>query len=126
VGQVGRHLAPRVCLAAGPELKLGQAYGIDGYPTVLNPAPDGLRNLTGRVNRDGTIDIWAITSTVSASGDQGADPNQLVFISDRLDNTNPAEAAGERFRVLRTAEYAEVLRGVSFTPGTAARRPDDR
>ena len=53
-----------------------------GYPTGINaatnlpwaPATDGLRNITGRVNRDGTVSIWAITSTVSGSGDQGADP----------------------------------------------------
>ena len=43
-----------------------------------SPAPDGLRNITGVVNKDGTATIYAITSTVSGNGDQGADPNQLV------------------------------------------------
>ena len=105
-------------------LNIGVPYGVaigphgEVYPTSLNPAPGGLRNLTGRVNPDGTVDMWAITSTLSASGDQGADPNQLVFIRDRLDNTSPAHAMRERFVVLRTAGYGEVLRGVSFTPGT--------
>jgi hypothetical protein len=101
-------------------LGLGVQYGISGYPSALNPATDGLRNITGRVNSDGTVTIWAITSTVSASGDQGSDPNRLVVISDVLANTNPAVAANEAFGVLRTANYGEVLRGISFTPGTTA------
>ncbi len=99
-------------------LNLGQQYGIPGYPAAFNPATDGLRNLTGRVNSDGTVSLWTITSTISASGDQGADPNKLVMINDVLANTNPAAAAGEQFTTLRTAHYGEVLRGISFTPGT--------
>jgi hypothetical protein len=105
-------------------LNLGIPYTIDHYPTGQNPrtnlpwapAADGLRNLTGRVNRDGTATIWAITSTVSGSGDQGADPNQMVMITDQLAATSAP--AGESFKVVRTAGFAEVLRGVSFTPGT--------
>ena len=105
-------------------LNLGVPYTIDHYPTGQNPqtslpwapAADGLRNLTGRVNQDGTATIWAITSTVSGSGDQGADPNQLVMITDRLAATTAP--AGESFAVVRTAQFGEVLRGVSFTPGT--------
>jgi hypothetical protein len=45
----------------------------DGLP--WSPATDGLRNITGIVNGDGTATIYAITSTVSGDGDQGADPN---------------------------------------------------
>jgi hypothetical protein len=110
-------------------LNLGMPYSVangpngEVYPANLNPAADGLRNLTGRVNRDGTVTIWAITSTVSSNGDQGADPNQLVAITDRLAATTPE---GEHFRRLRTARYGEVLRGVSFTPGTDVRSCDDR
>ena len=100
-------------------LNLGVQYVVHapaGAPAYPNPAPDGLRNLIGRRNDDGTVTLWAITSTVSLSGDQGADPNQLVTITDRLDaQTLPAS---ESFTVLRTANYGEVLRGVSFTPGT--------
>ena len=63
-------------------LGLGQPYIVSGYPTGTNaatklpwaPATDGLRNITGRVNRDGSVTIWAVTSTVSGSGDQGAEP----------------------------------------------------
>ena len=59
------------------------------------------------------------TSTVSGGGDQGADPNKLVEITDRLDSTNPATTSYERFRTLETARFGEVLRGISFTPGTS-------
>lgn len=107
-------------------LNLGTPYTVKGYPTGTNaatnlpwsPATDGLRNITGQVNRDGTATIWAITSTVSGNGDTGADPNQLVAITDRLSNTTPTQAAKEMFYTIRRAGFAEVLRGVSFTPGT--------
>jgi hypothetical protein len=106
-------------------LNLGQPYIVRGYPTGTNaatglpwaPATDGLRNITGRVNRDGTATIWAVTSTVSGGGDQGADPNKLVAITDRLAATSPP--AGESFRTVRAARFAEVLRGVSFAPRLA-------
>ena len=53
------------------------------------PAIDGLRNLTGQVNGDGTVTLYAATSTVSFNGDQGADPNSLVSITDNLAATSP-------------------------------------
>ena len=107
-------------------LNLGVPYTVAGYPTGQNPktslpwapAADGLRNIVGRVNRDGTATIWAITSTVSGGGDQGADPNQLVMITDNLAATSAP--AGESFASIRTAQIGEVLRGVSFTPGPIA------
>jgi hypothetical protein len=108
-------------------LNLGQPYTVAGYPTGDNaatglpwaPASDGLRNITGRVNPNGTVTIWAVTSTVSGSGDQGADPNKLVAITDKL--SAAALPAGEQFVTVRSAGYGEVLRGVSFTPGTSTR-----
>ncbi len=99
-------------------LNLGQQYSVPNYPTALNPATDGLRNITGRNNGDGTVTIWGVTSTVSANGDQGADPNKLVSITDVLDNADPSLAAYEPFTTIRSAGFGEVLRGVSFTPGT--------
>ena len=107
-------------------LALGVPYTVPGYPTGDNPASglpwspgtDGLRNLTGRVNPDGSVTIWAITSTVSGNGDQGADPNKLVTITDQPGATSPA--TGEAFQTVQTAANAQVLRGVSFTPGTGA------
>ncbi len=104
-------------------LNLGQQYSVSNYPAALNPATDGLRNITGRNNGDGTVTIWAITSTISASGDQGADPNKLVSITDVLDNTDPGLAAYEPFTTLVSAASGEVLRGVSFTPGTVHHAP---
>jgi hypothetical protein len=105
-------------------LELGSPYTIAGYPTGTNaatslpwsPSTDGLRNLTGRVNDDGTVTIWAITSTISGNGDTGADPNRLVSITDTLSNTSAANAASEKFSTLRTAGFGEALRGVSFGP----------
>jgi hypothetical protein len=105
-------------------LNLGQAYTVAGYPTGINPATglawspetDGLRNLTGQVNGDGTVSLYAVTSTVSGSGDQGADPNKLVAITDNLSFTSAGQAANEQFSTLETAAFGQVLRGVSFTP----------
>jgi uncharacterized protein (TIGR03437 family) len=103
-------------------LNLGKQYSVTNYPTSLNPAPDGLRNIAGKVNGDGTVTIWGITSTVSANGDQGADPNQLFSITDVLVNTSATVAAAEKFTLLRTANAGEVLRGVCLAP-TAGTTP---
>ncbi len=111
-------------LTAG--LGLGVPYQVPGYPMGDNaatglpwaPATDGLRNITGQVSPDGSVTIWAITSTVSGNGDQGADPNRLVSITDQPSATSPAP--GEAFQTVQTAAYGQVLRGVSFTPGTGA------
>jgi hypothetical protein len=113
-------------LTAG--LNLGQPYTVPGYPSGNNfvtalpwsPATDGLRNINGHNNGDGTATIWAITSTVSGNGDQGADPNKLVVITDVIATTTPP--ATEKFSTVRTAGLDEVLRGVSFTPGTSVIR----
>jgi uncharacterized protein (TIGR03437 family) len=61
-----------------------------------------------------------VTSTISANGDQGADPNKLVSITDALANTDPTITGNEKFTTLRTANAGEVLRGVSFTPAAGA------
>jgi len=95
-------------------LNLGKPYGITGYPTALNPAPDGLRNIAGKINGDGTVTIFATTSTVSTNGDQGADPNQLVSITDNIAATTLP--ASEQFMVLETAAAGSVLRGVCLAP----------
>jgi hypothetical protein len=116
-------------LTAG--LELGVPYPVSGYPTGNNsgaggtgfpwePATDGLRNITGVVNGDGTATIYAITSTISGNGDQGADPNKLVAITDTLSADGPTAPSGESFTTIKAAGYGEVLRGVSFSPGTNA------
>jgi hypothetical protein len=108
-------------------LNLGVPYTIAGYPTGLNngpggsgfpwaPATAGLRNITGSVSFGGTATIYAITSTISGSGDQGADPNKLVAIRDELSATTLP--SWESFVTLKSAGFGEVLRGIAFTPGT--------
>jgi len=101
-------------------LNLGQPYTIANYPTAINPSTDGLRNITGKVNGDGTVTIWAVTSTVSANGDQGADPNMLVSITDTLANTTAASASSEKFTIVSTAPAGQVYRGISFTPSSTS------
>ncbi|HZP14545.1 MAG TPA: hypothetical protein VFA96_01890, partial [Nocardioides sp.] len=103
-------------------LGLGTPYDVAGYPTGDNaatglpwaPATDGLRNISGRVNADGTVTVWGITSTVSGATDEGADPNRLVTVSDALSATS---AAGDTFTTLRTAASGEALRGIAYVSG---------
>jgi len=98
-------------------LGLGTTFAVPGMPDSLRPANDGLRSLTGRINGDGTATLWAVTSTVSAEVDQGADPNQLVVITDSVSSrTLPMS---ESFKVLRTAPYGQALRGVVFVPSAS-------
>jgi hypothetical protein len=111
-----------------PQTIAGYPAGINGGPTGTNlpwaPATDGLRNLAGRVNDDGTVTIWAVTSTVSGGGDQGADPNQLVKVTDRLCATTLSTGDGDgdrddrldQFVTIRAAKSGEVYRGVTFAP----------
>ncbi len=103
-------------------LDLGTPYSVAGYPTGDNaatglpwaPATDGLRNITGEVNGDGTVTIWGITSTVSGATDEGADPNRLVRVDDSI---AAMSSAGDSFRTLRTASSGEALRGIAYVPG---------
>lgn len=122
-------------------LDLGTPYRVlpngagDKYPTGLNtaaggtglpwsPGTDGLRNLTGHVNRDGSVTLWASTSTVSGSGDQGADPNQLVEVTDWLGATASSQVGHESFHTVMAPTYGQVVRGVAFTPGTPSSNGD--
>ena len=98
-------------------LHIGFPYSVEDYPTALNPATGGCRNMTGQVNHDGTVTIYAVTSTISPSGDQGADPNKLVKVTDVLKATNLPSGEGlGHFKTIRSAKSGEVLRGVSFAP----------
>lgn len=122
-------------------LELGQAYTVNNYPTGSNtvtglpwaPATDGLRNVTGKVlDDDGRgwgndrkhadhanyVVLYAVSSTVSGNGDVGADPNRVFVVVDDLANTDPTAASKESFLLFHGARSGEVLRGVSFTPGT--------
>jgi hypothetical protein len=102
-------------------LDIGVPYSVANYPAALNPATGGCRNLTGRVNGNGTVELFAVTSTISPSGDQGADPNKLVKVTDLLRATSLPQGNEDhdglgRFVTIRTARAGEVLRGVAFAP----------
>jgi hypothetical protein len=86
--------------------------GPDGqYPDVTTV---GLRNMTGVVHGD-NVTIYATTSTSSASGDQGADPNKVVVITDKVSATTVTGAvANESFQVVVGPTYGTVYRGVAF------------
>ena len=71
------------------------------------------------MNGDGTATIYAVTSTVSGNGDQGADPNQVMVINDQISATSLPP--NESFAVFHAAGFGEVLRGVSFSPVEAGR-----
>jgi hypothetical protein len=105
-------------------LNIGVPYGVENYPTAINPATGGCRNMTGQHNHDGTVTLYAITSTISTNGDQGADPNKLVKVTDRLDATTLPTSDGDNdrddrvghFVTLRSAKAGEVFRGVALAP----------
>jgi hypothetical protein len=99
-------------------LNIGAAYSVARYPASLNPATDGCRNITGQHNDDGTVTIFAVTSTVSSNGDTGADPNKLVKVTDRLSDTTlpPANSYLGRFTTVRSARAGEVFRGIALAP----------
>jgi hypothetical protein len=103
-------------------LDIGTNYTVTGTDAAgdsgsYTTSTDGLRNITGKVNKDGTVTIYAVTSTASVgTGDQGADPDKVVAITDTLSFTHAADASGESFQTLRTAQYGQVFRGVALTP----------
>jgi hypothetical protein len=95
----------------------GAAVGTDKSSTTFYT--DGLRNLTGQVNANGTVTLYAVTSTLTDSGagknwDQGADPDQIVSLTDTVAATTAA--ANEAFSVLETSAEGTVYRGVALAP----------
>jgi hypothetical protein len=104
---------------------IGSSYTVGGSGAVcgglsacgLTTTTDGLRNLTGQVNANGTVTLYAVTSTEgSVLGDAGADPNQIVAITDTLADTSASQASGENFAVLDTAALGQVYRGLALAP----------
>lgn len=124
-------------------LNLNQPVQVPGYgvPTYTT----GLRNLTGRVNNDGTVTIYAITAQVSAVSGGEPDPTRLVAITDRLaatslpiaqhegdggyrkadwgDHDGDGDDQLETFVTLQASRSGEVLRGVAFAPCTFCAAP---
>jgi hypothetical protein len=105
-------------------LNIGVPYSVANYPVSLNPATGGCRNIAGKVHGDGAVTIYAITSTISANGDQGADPNKLVKVTDIVSATTLPTGDGDHdrdhrighFVTLRSAQAGEVFRGVALAP----------
>jgi hypothetical protein len=61
------------------------------------------------------VTLWATTSTASASGDQGADPNKVVRITDDLAATSiTGRVAQETFKTVAGPTYGVVYRGVAY------------
>ena len=61
------------------------------------------------------VTLWATTSTSSASGDNGADPNKVVEITDQLGATTMTGAvANESFSAVVGPTYGTVYRGVAL------------
>jgi hypothetical protein len=98
-------------------LDLGVPYTVANYPASIEPATGGCRNIIGVVNHDGTATIYAITSTISLNGDNGADPNKLVKVTDRIGATQPATNGYlDTFLTIRSARAGEAFRGVALAP----------
>jgi hypothetical protein len=101
-------------------LNLGANYTVTGTDAAgdsgsYTTATDGLRNIIGQVNADGTVTIYGVTSTASnGTGDAGADPDKLVAITDLLSDTAANQVPGEQFQTLQTAAYGQVFRGVAL------------
>ena len=116
-------------LTNGLNLGVPYSYTIANYPTGTNsatgvpwqPANNGLRNIAGQINGDGTVTIYAVTSTISGETDQGADPNEVVAIADTVSATSLP--SGESFAVLENANGLDAYRGVAlstpYTPNLA-------
>ena len=72
-----------------------------------------VRNISGQDNGDGTVTIYAATSTVSGSGDVGADPNRIVAITDTVTATSPGNA---QFTTIESPQNRTIYRGVAVVP----------
>jgi hypothetical protein len=70
--------------------------------------------MTGIVNPNGTVSIYAITAQYSTISGGEPDPDKLVGITDSLlATTLPAE---ESFVTLQSSSFGEVFRGVTLAP----------
>ena len=101
-------------------LDLGLAKNVSGYPVPTTTY--GLRNMTGKVNPDGTATIYAITAQYSSISGGEPDPTNLVVVTDSIGATTlPAPgrfADDEVFVTLKSSGAGEVFRGVAFAPCT--------
>ena len=96
------------------EQSWNRVAGVHGVPAAASAGPAASSVTTVPPLVTMATPHRSMGSILGGSGDQGADPNELVVITDPPAATAPA--AGESFRTVRAARFAEVLRGVSFTP----------
>jgi hypothetical protein len=89
---------------------IGETYSVQGWNYLETTS--GLRNLTGEVNANGTVTLWATTATTSASGDNGADPNEIVKITDALGDTSLP--TNEKFSIYDGPQLGLRYGGVAF------------
>jgi hypothetical protein len=88
----------------------------------------GLRQINGVVNPNGTVTIYGVTATTDSitdgngnSMDAGADPNEVVAISDVVGDTLASQVTGENYSVFEAAQLGTVYRGVAVeTPEPAS------
>jgi PEP-CTERM motif len=89
---------------------IGGMYSVPGWD--FEETTIGLRNLSGEVNANGTVTLFATTSTSSDSGDNGADPNEIVEITDALGDTSLPTS--ESFSVFDGPQAGLRFGGVAF------------
>jgi hypothetical protein len=89
---------------------IGDTYNVAGWDYAETTS--GLRNLTGEVNANGTVTLWATTATTSLSGDNGADPNEIVKITDLLSATTMPNS--EAFSTFDGPQLGVRYGGVAF------------
>jgi hypothetical protein len=114
-------------------LNLGKPEQVPGYPAPTTTT--GLRNMTGRVNRDGTVTLYAITAQFSTISGGEPDPTKLVTVTDVLGATTlPGATSTHRreqeedlgtFVTLQASKVGEVFRGVALPPCHACESDDD-
>jgi hypothetical protein len=100
---------------------LDQASYLEGGGATWNVSTDGLRNISGQVNTDGSFTIYGTTSTVSneLTHDLGADRNEIVSITIGAGSN----AANTSFSVLETAAAGQRFGGLALAvpePGSYA------
>jgi hypothetical protein len=91
-----------------------QSYNAPGFDGTVTEG--GLRDIYGQVNADGTVTIYGITATTDniPNMDNGADPNEVVDITDTIGATTLPTS--ESFNVLEGPILGTVYRGVSDAP----------
>jgi hypothetical protein len=96
----------------GQDKLIGSSYTVAGFGDVTTT---GLRDITGEMNADGTVTIFGVTSTTDdvPNMDAGADPNEVVEITDSLAATS---LPSENFFVVEAPTLGEVYRGVAEAP----------